>query len=104
MSLFCPSSISGAYLNDQILTHPFYILKKKTTTQRCIRVFDDGGQFRIVNVQDVNDAAAIYTRVLHKFNVTDEMEKYSIFTISGETGDGMCCLSLSLSLLWSPKK
>ncbi|KAF9969570.1 ATP binding, partial [Modicella reniformis] len=54
---------------------------------RCIRVFDDGGQFRIVNVQDVIDAAAVYTRVLHKFNITDEMEKYSIFTLSGETGD-----------------
>ncbi|KAF9438340.1 ATP binding [Entomortierella beljakovae] len=50
-------------------------------------VFDEGGQSRIVNVQDVTDAPAIYTRVLHKFNITDEMEKYSIFTLSGETGD-----------------
>lgn len=52
-------------------------------------MFDDGGQFRIVNVHDVMDAGAIYTRVLHKFNITDDMEKYSMFTLSGETGDGM---------------
>ncbi|KAI8595748.1 kinase-like domain-containing protein [Dissophora ornata] len=59
----------------------------ESVKHRCIRVFDDGGQFRIVNVQDVFDAAAVYTRVLHKFNITDEMEKYSIFTLSGDTGD-----------------
>lgn len=52
-------------------------------------MFDDGGQFRIVNVHDVMDAGAIYTRVLHKFNITDDMEKYSMFTLSGDTGDGM---------------
>ncbi|KAG0266968.1 ATP binding [Actinomortierella ambigua] len=56
-------------------------------TPRCIRVFDDGGQSRIVNVQDVSDPGVIYTRVLHKFNITDEMEKYSIFTLDAETGD-----------------
>ena len=50
-------------------------------------MFDDGGQSRIVNVHDVMDAGAIYTRVLHKFNITDDMEKYSMFTL-GETGDG----------------
>lgn len=52
-------------------------------------MFDDGRQSRIVNVQDATDAGAIYTRILHKFNITDEMEKYSIFTLSGETGDGI---------------
>jgi mitogen-activated protein kinase kinase kinase len=55
-------------------------------------VFDDGRQSRIVNVQDATDAGAIYTRILHKFNITDEMEKYSIFTLSGETGDGIFSL------------
>lgn len=40
-------------------------------------------------MQDATDAGAIYTRILHKFNITDEMEKYSIFTLSGETGDGI---------------
>ncbi|KAK3826110.1 MAG: kinase-like domain-containing protein [Benniella sp.] len=59
----------------------------ESVKHRCIRVFDDGGQSRIVNVQDVTDAPAVYTRVLHKFNITDEMEKYSIFTLSGDTGD-----------------
>ncbi|KAF9344483.1 ATP binding, partial [Mortierella sp. NVP85] len=59
----------------------------ESVKHRCIRVFDDGGQSRIVNVQDVADASAVYTRVLHKFNITDEMEKYSIFTLSGDTGD-----------------
>ncbi|KAF9346925.1 ATP binding [Mortierella sp. AD094] len=59
----------------------------ESVKHRCIRVFDDGGQSRIVNVQDVTDAGAVYTRVLHKFNITDEMEKYSIFTLSGDTGD-----------------
>ena len=70
----------------------------ESVKHRCIRVFDDGGQSRIVNVQDVTDAAAVYTRVLHKFNITDEMEKYSIFTLSGETGDGRrsCCTTDSI--------
>ena len=39
-------------------------------------------------MQDVTDAATVYTRVLHKFNITDEMGRYSIFTLSGDTGDG----------------
>lgn len=65
-------------------------------------MFDDGGQSRIVNVHDVTDAAAIYTRVLHKFNITDDMEKYSMFTL-GETGDGtsrklVCCFCSMLIL------
>ncbi|KAF9404450.1 ATP binding [Podila epigama] len=68
-------------------SHEGGIMSLESVKHRCIRVFDDGGQSRIVNVQDVTDAAAIYTRVLHKFNITDEMEKYSIFTLSGETGD-----------------
>ncbi|KAF9952338.1 ATP binding [Mortierella alpina] len=68
-------------------SHEGGIMSLESVKHRCIRVFDDGGQSRIVNVQDVTDAAAVYTRVLHKFNITDEMEKYSIFTLSGETGD-----------------
>ncbi|KAF8924396.1 ATP binding [Dissophora ornata] len=68
-------------------SHEGGIMSLESVKHRCIRVFDDGGQFRIVNVQDVFDAAAVYTRVLHKFNITDEMEKYSIFTLSGDTGD-----------------
>ncbi|KAI1315718.1 ATP binding [Mortierella claussenii] len=68
-------------------SHEGGIMSLESVKHRCIRVFDDGGQSRIVNVQDVNDAGAIYTRVLHKFNITDEMEKYSIFTLSGDTGD-----------------
>ncbi|KAF9170150.1 ATP binding [Mortierella sp. AD011] len=68
-------------------SHEAGIMSLESVKHRCIRVFDDGGQSRIVNVQDVTDAAAVYTRVLHKFNITDEMEKYSIFTLSGDTGD-----------------
>ncbi|KAG0241960.1 ATP binding [Mortierella sp. GBA43] len=68
-------------------SHEGGIMSLESVKHRCIRVFDDGGQFRIVNVQDVNDAASVYIRVLHKFNITDEMEKYSIFTLSGDTGD-----------------
>ncbi|KAG0211097.1 ATP binding [Mortierella sp. GBA30] len=68
-------------------SHEGGIMSLESVKSRCIRVFDDGGQSRIVNVQDVTDAAAVYIRVLHKFNITDEMEKYSIFTLSGETGD-----------------
>ncbi|KAF9987229.1 ATP binding [Mortierella antarctica] len=68
-------------------SHEGGIMSLESVKHRCIRVFDEGGQSRIVNVQDVTDAGAVYTRVLHKFNITDEMEKYSIFTLSGETGD-----------------
>ncbi|KAF9932575.1 ATP binding [Linnemannia zychae] len=68
-------------------SHEGGIMSLESVKHRCIRVFDDGGQSRIVNVHDVMDAGAIYTRVLHKFNITDEMEKYSMFTLSGETGD-----------------
>ncbi|KAF9185935.1 ATP binding [Haplosporangium sp. Z 767] len=68
-------------------SHEGGIMSLESVKHRCIRVFDDGGQSRIVNVQDVTDAGAVYTRVLHKFNITDEMKKYSIFTLSGETGD-----------------
>ncbi|ORZ28770.1 kinase-like domain-containing protein [Lobosporangium transversale] len=68
-------------------SHEGGIMSLEVVKHRCIRVFDDGGQSRIVNVQDVTDAQAVYTRVLHKFNITDEMEKYSIFTLSGDTGD-----------------
>ncbi|KAG0292546.1 ATP binding [Linnemannia gamsii] len=68
-------------------SHEGGIMSLESVKHRCIRVFDDGGQFRIVNVHDVMDAGAIYTRVLHKFNITDDMEKYSMFTLSGDTGD-----------------
>ncbi|KAF9317146.1 ATP binding [Podila horticola] len=68
-------------------SHEGGIMSLESVKSRCIRVFDDGRQSRIVNVQDATDAGAIYTRILHKFNITDEMEKYSIFTLSGETGD-----------------
>ncbi|KAG0237968.1 ATP binding [Actinomortierella wolfii] len=68
-------------------SHEAGIMSIESVKHRCIRVFDDGGQSRIVNVQDVSDPGAIYTRVLHKFNITDEMEKYSIFTLDAETGD-----------------
>ncbi|KAF9091952.1 ATP binding [Mortierella sp. GBA35] len=68
-------------------SHEGGIMSLESVKHRCIRVFDDGGQSRIVNVHDVMDAGAVYTRVLHKFNITDEMEKYSMFTLSGETGD-----------------
>ncbi|KAF9544717.1 ATP binding [Mortierella hygrophila] len=67
-------------------SHEGGIMSLESVKHKCIRVFDDGGQFRIVNVHDVMDASVIYTRVLHKFNITDDMEKYSIFTL-GETGD-----------------
>ncbi|KAG0058096.1 ATP binding [Linnemannia elongata] len=67
-------------------SHEGGIMSLESVKHRCIRVFDDGGQSRIVNVHDVMDAGAIYTRVLHKFNITDDMEKYSMFTL-GETGD-----------------
>ncbi|KAF9288845.1 ATP binding, partial [Mortierella antarctica] len=70
-------------------SHEGGIMSLESVKSRCIRVFDDGRQSRIVNVQDATDAGAIYTRILHKFNITDEMEKYSIFTLSGETGDGI---------------
>ncbi|KAF9126439.1 ATP binding [Mortierella sp. 14UC] len=68
-------------------SHEGGIMSLESVKHRCIRVFDDGGQSRIVNVHDVTDAGAIYTRVLHKFNITDETERYSMFTLSGETGD-----------------
>ncbi|GJJ68561.1 mitogen-activated protein kinase kinase kinase [Entomortierella parvispora] len=68
-------------------SHEGDIMSLESVKHRCIRVFDDGRQSRIVNVQDVTDAATVYTRVLHKFNITDEMGRYSIFTLSGETGD-----------------
>ncbi|KAG0257574.1 ATP binding, partial [Linnemannia exigua] len=68
-------------------SHEGGIMSLESVKHRCIRVFDDGGQSRIVNVHDVMDAGAIYTRVLHKFNITDETERYSMFTLSGETGD-----------------
>ncbi|KAF9978528.1 ATP binding [Actinomortierella ambigua] len=68
-------------------SHEAGIMSLESVKHRCIRVFDDGGQSRIVNVQDVSDPGVIYTRVLHKFNITDEMEKYSIFTLDAETGD-----------------
>ncbi|KAF9152862.1 ATP binding [Linnemannia schmuckeri] len=67
-------------------SHEGGIMSLESVKHRCIRVFDDGGQSRIVNVHDVMDAGAIYIRVLHKFNITDDMEKYSMFTL-GETGD-----------------
>ncbi|KAF9582175.1 ATP binding [Lunasporangiospora selenospora] len=68
-------------------SHEGGIMSLESVKHRCIRVFDEGGQSRIVNVHDVPDAAAVYYRVLHKFNITDDTEKYSIFTLSSETGD-----------------
>ncbi|KAG0048822.1 ATP binding, partial [Gryganskiella cystojenkinii] len=68
-------------------SHEGDIMSLESVKHRCIRVFDEGRQSRIVNVENVTDAAAVYTRVLHKFNITDEMGRYSIFTLSGETGD-----------------
>jgi mitogen-activated protein kinase kinase kinase len=57
--------------------------------KRCVRVIGDDGQSRIVDVHDAMDAKSIFQRVLHKFSIYDDLDKYSIFVGASDTGTGM---------------
>ena len=48
----------------------------------CIRVLGDDGNYRIVNTANASDAKAILNRVLHKFAIVGEVDKYSLFVAS----------------------
>ncbi|ORX92471.1 Pkinase-domain-containing protein [Basidiobolus meristosporus CBS 931.73] len=62
------------------------VMSVDAVKQHCVRVFGDDGQTRVVNLQDVHEASGIMAKILHKFNIVDDTEKYTIFTVFSDTG------------------
>ncbi|ORX80671.1 Pkinase-domain-containing protein [Basidiobolus meristosporus CBS 931.73] len=62
------------------------VMSVDAVKQHCVRVFGEDGQTRIVSLQDVSDASGIMAKILHKFNIVGDSEKYTIFTVFRGTG------------------
>ncbi|KAK9716986.1 ATP binding [Basidiobolus ranarum] len=78
-SSFSPS----VYSNKTVISTD--VMSVDAVKQHCVRVFGDDGQTRIVNLQEVRDAPGIMAKILHKFNIVDDSEKYTIFTVFSDT-------------------
>ncbi|CAB4445937.1 unnamed protein product [Rhizophagus irregularis] len=48
--------------------------------QRAIKVIGEDGATRTIPINNVTDAKSILARVLQKFNINEDVEKYSLFT------------------------
>ena len=64
--------------------------------QHFIKVISES-QTKTINIQNVNDAKSIFAKVLAKFNITDEVEKYSLFVSDTHSEAGKCRSFLALS-------
>ncbi|CAG8664532.1 6981_t:CDS:10, partial [Acaulospora morrowiae] len=58
--------------------------KSPQHVKHCIKVIGEN-QTRTITIDDVSDAESILARVLQKFNINEDVERYSLFTTS-ETG------------------
>ncbi|CAG8489781.1 8041_t:CDS:10 [Acaulospora morrowiae] len=58
--------------------------KSPQHVKHCIKVIGEN-QTRNITIDDVSDAESILARVLQKFNINEDVERYSLFTTS-ETG------------------
>ncbi|CAJ0866857.1 15824_t:CDS:10 [Entrophospora sp. SA101] len=58
----------------------------ESVKQRCIKVIGEDHQTKTIPIHDVNDAKSILARILQKFNINDEVERYCLFTTLSDTG------------------
>ncbi|KAJ9085519.1 ATP binding, variant 2 [Entomophthora muscae] len=63
----------------------FSIMSYDIVKQKCIRVSGSDHQSRVVNLTDARDAHTILSRVLEKFNISEDASKYAIFVASGDS-------------------
>ncbi|CAG8474800.1 5382_t:CDS:10 [Funneliformis caledonium] len=67
------------------------IMSIESVKQRCIKVIgEDGQSSRTIPINDVSDAKSILARVLQKFNIKDDVERYSLFTTLSDSGSARC--------------
>ncbi|CAI2167625.1 13677_t:CDS:10 [Funneliformis geosporum] len=67
------------------------IMSLESVKQRCIKVIgEDGQSSRTIPINDVSDAKSILARVLQKFNIKDDVERYSLFTTLSDSGSARC--------------
>ncbi|RHZ44604.1 hypothetical protein Glove_718g60 [Diversispora epigaea] len=64
------------------------IMSIESVKSRCIKVIGQD-QTCTIPINDISDAKSILTRVLQKFNINEDVERYSLFTTS-ETGSARC--------------
>ncbi|CAI2186005.1 3755_t:CDS:10 [Funneliformis geosporum] len=58
----------------------------ESVKQRVIKVIGEDGATRTIYINNVTDAKSILARVLQKFNINDDVEKYSLFTTLSDSG------------------
>ncbi|CAG8492937.1 10194_t:CDS:10 [Racocetra fulgida] len=46
---------------------------------KCIKVYGEEGQTRTIPINSITDAKSILARILQKFNINEDAEKYSLF-------------------------
>ncbi|CAG8795909.1 5545_t:CDS:10, partial [Cetraspora pellucida] len=51
----------------------------ESVMQRCIKVYGEEGQTRTIPINNITDAKSILARILQKFNINEDAEKYSLF-------------------------
>ncbi|PKY39754.1 Pkinase-domain-containing protein [Rhizophagus irregularis] len=67
------------------------IMSIESVKQKCIKVIgEDGQSSRIIPINNVSDAKSILAKVLQKFNIKDDVERYSLFTTLSDSGSARC--------------
>ncbi|RIA83012.1 kinase-like domain-containing protein [Glomus cerebriforme] len=67
------------------------IMSLESVKQNCIKVIgEDGQSSRIIPINNVNDAKSILAKVLQKFKIKDDVERYSLFTTLSDSGSARC--------------
>ncbi|CAG8705045.1 3042_t:CDS:10 [Gigaspora margarita] len=51
----------------------------ESVMQRCIKVYGEEGQTRTIPINNITDAKSILARILQKFNINEDTERYSLF-------------------------
>ncbi|GBC03541.1 hypothetical protein RclHR1_05190005 [Rhizophagus clarus] len=67
------------------------IMSLESVKQKCIKVIgEDGQSSRIIPINNVSDAKSILAKVLQKFKIKDDVERYSLFTTLSDSGSARC--------------
>ncbi|CAG8604437.1 2432_t:CDS:2, partial [Scutellospora calospora] len=67
---------SPAHVKQKSVECPMSV---ESVMQRCIKVHGEEGQTRTIPINNITDAKSILARILQKFNINEDAEKYSLF-------------------------
>nr|CAG8511205.1 8855_t:CDS:10 [Entrophospora candida] len=80
-------SLSRSNSNSRLaITAEATKMSLESVKQRCIKVIGEDHQTKTIQIHDVNDAKSILAKILQKFNINDEVERYCLFTTLSDTG------------------